>query len=105
MNDLKINKKHPKKRYLCTDTQPNYLMRNRFMKAFLPLFIVLFFAVNTGMAASGETKVWIVQSSSSQCYHIDKNCRTWKSAKNPIKSVTLQEAKKMGKRPCKVCSK
>ena len=79
-------------------------MLNRWLKAFLPLLFIAIFAVNASMASSGETKVWIVQSPSSECYHVDKNCRTLKSAKNPIKSITLEEAKKAGRRPCKVCS-
>ena len=79
-------------------------MHNRFIKALLPLFLPLLLPISYSMDTSGDAKVWIVQSTSSQCYHVDKNCRTLKAAKNPIKSITLAEAKKMGRRPCKVCS-
>ena len=80
-------------------------MLNRWLKAFLPLLFMAIFAVNASMASSGEMKVWIVQSTSSGCYHVDKNCRSLKNAKHPIKSVSLQEAKNMGRRACKVCCK
>ena len=79
-------------------------MWNRLMKSFLPLSLMILFVMNVGIMEKEETKVWIVESTSSQCYHIDKNCRTLKSATHPIKSVTLQEAKTMGKRACKVCT-
>ena len=80
-------------------------MLNRWLKAFLPMLFIAIFAATARMASSEETKVWIVNSTSSECYHVDKNCRSLKAAKHPIKSVSLQEAKKMGRRACKVCSK
>lgn len=93
-----------KRTIFAKEWNPSDTMNNRYLKASLPFFLKLFFAINIGMTISGDTKVWIVQSTSSQCYHVDKNCRTLKAAKHPIKSVTLQEAKRMGKRSCKVCS-
>ena len=80
-------------------------MRNRFLKAFLPLLLIPLLSLNSGWTMRGETKVWIVESTSSKCYHLDKDCRTLKVAKHPIKCITLQEAKNMGKRACKVCSR
>lgn len=67
-----------------------------------------------GLAAGGYTaidnlaglepgEVYVVNSSSSKSYHIDRNCATLKNAKHRIKKVTEEEAIRDGKKPCKKC--
>ena len=58
---------------------------------------------NTTELNTGE--VYVVNSSSSQCYHIDKNCVTLKNATHKLIKVSKEEAVEMGKRPCKKCCK
>ena len=58
---------------------------------------------NVGSLKDGE--VYVIESTSSKCYHIDKNCVTLKNATHRLKKVTEEEAEAMGKRPCKKCCK
>lgn len=48
-------------------------------------------------------EVYVLESSSSKCYHMDKDCVSLKNASHRLKKVTLEEAEDMGKRPCKHC--
>ena len=68
-----------------------------------------------GLAAGGYTaidnasglksgEVYVVNSSSSKSYHIDRNCATLKNAKHRIKKVPEEEAILDGKKPCKKCN-
>lgn len=47
--------------------------------------------------------VWICTGKSSECYHSNKSCKGLNSCKATKKEVTLEEAKRMGRRPCKIC--
>ena len=69
-----------------------------------------------GLAAGGYTaidnaaglqpgEVYVVNSSSSKSYHIDRKCATLKNAKHRIKKVLEEEAIRDGKKPCKKCYK
>ncbi len=69
-----------------------------------------------GLAAGGYTaidnvaglqpgEVYVVNSSTSKSYHIDRNCATLKNAKHRIKKVPEEEAIRDGKKPCKKCYK
>lgn len=50
-------------------------------------------------------EVYVVNSSSSKSYHIDRNCATLKNAKHRVKKITEEEAVLQGKKPCKRCMK
>lgn len=50
-----------------------------------------------------EGEVFIVESQSSKCYHMDKDCWTLKNSHKNLKVVTLEKAIEMGKRPCSKC--
>ena len=52
---------------------------------------------------SSATTVWICTGSSSECYHSRKNCKGLNSCRATIKEVTLEKAKQMKRRPCKMC--
>lgn len=56
---------------------------------------------NAGGLKEGE--VYVIESTSSKCYHMDKRCVTLKNATHKLKKVTEEEAEAMGKRPCKKC--
>lgn len=55
-----------------------------------------------GHANLKDGEVIIVDSPSSECYHLDRDCRSLHNSKK-LKTITLEEAIKMGKRPCKNC--
>lgn len=50
-------------------------------------------------------EVFVIESSTSKCYHMDKGCWGLKNASHRLKIVTLEEAEQMGKRPCSKCCK
>lgn len=54
---------------------------------------------------SGSTMVYISTGEYAKSYHSNDNCYTIKRCKEEghLKRITLEEAKKMGRKPCKVC--
>lgn len=59
-----------------------------------------------GVQAGADTpKVYICQGSKSACYHVRPDCSGLRRCSTELKTITLDEAKKMGRRPCKVCCK
>ena len=52
-----------------------------------------------------QTKVIVVMSSNAYAYHKTRNCSAVKKATHKVKEVTLEEAKEMGRKPCKICYK
>lgn len=50
-----------------------------------------------------QQKVYVVMSNTAHVYHSSKDCRGLQNATHKIKQVTVEEAKKMGRRPCKIC--
>lgn len=50
-----------------------------------------------------ETMVWICTGKSSECYHSNKSCKGLNSCRAEKKEVTLEYAKDLGRRPCKIC--
>lgn len=53
--------------------------------------------------SSTETSVYICTGPKSQCYHSNSSCRGLRSCSGTIKKVTVKEAEKMNRRPCKIC--
>jgi len=57
----------------------------------------------TQPTSKAQTTVYICLGKSSVRYHQTDRCNGLSNCKSQIKSVTLQEAEKMGRTPCKVC--
>lgn len=79
-------------------------------KLLLFTMLVLGGSIMTGIQAGQESaqdapKVYICQGSKSACYHSNPNCSGLRRCSTELKAITLDEAKKMGRRPCKVCCK
>ncbi|WP_207432229.1 thermonuclease family protein [Sabulibacter ruber] len=49
-------------------------------------------------------KVMICQSKGSKTFHVDKNCHLLEQCKSTITSITLTQAQKERRTPCKVCA-
>ena len=76
------------------------------------LFLVLLFfcytinlADATTTTSTQQNRVFVVMSKSAVAYHSTVQCRAVKNAKHPVKEVSLEEAKKMGRKPCGICCK
>lgn len=50
-----------------------------------------------------EGEVYVLNTSTSKCYHLDKRCWTLRNSQKRLKIVTLEEAEAMGKKPCSKC--
>ena len=84
-------------------------------KKLLLISVALFafsFAANGGNIHSAkitDTKkpktVYICTGKSSKCYHSSSSCRGLNRCSGTIKSISLEKAKRMGRRPCKICYK
>lgn len=80
-------------------------------KHFLIILISLFLSGLTSAETSlccvtnDQTKVIVVMSSNAYAYHKTRNCSAVKKATHKVKEVTLEEAKEMGRKPCKICYK
>ncbi len=72
----------------------------------LGLSLILTSSVSHTDDTSGSEKeklVWICTGRSSECYHSDKSCKGLNSCRAEKKEVTLEYAKDLGRRPCKMC--
>jgi serine/threonine-protein kinase RIO1 len=73
----------------------------------LQLTIKLFLLVLILSLLSGSTiqnkNVVICTGKSAVVYHSHKNCKGLNRCGSSLKTVTLEEAKKLGRRPCKIC--
>ena len=77
---------------------------------FLLLSFTLFFASGNIRPTTKEhatlTKqdiVYICMGSSSYRYHARKKCRGLKNCGGSVKKINLQEAKNIGRTPCRIC--
>lgn len=52
-----------------------------------------------------ERTVYICDSSSAERYHKTKDCRGLRNCRHGIKEITLAEAERLGRTPCKICYK
>lgn len=50
-----------------------------------------------------QNKVYVVMSNTAKAYHSNLKCKGLKNATHPIKQVSIEEAQKMGRKPCKIC--
>ena len=62
-------------------------------------------ARETTPADAGQTYVYICTGPKSVAYHKVSSCKGLNNCSTSVKKVTLTDAKKMGRRPCKVCNK
>ena len=69
-------------------------------KAFLTFALMLIAAVST---ASGDTYVYICTGSKSVRFHKTPTCRGLNNCQGTITKITLEDARKMGRTPCKIC--
>ena len=60
-----------------------------------------------GNKANQETIVYISTGNAAYAYHSRQTCRTLRrcNEEGHVKTVTLEKAKSMGRKPCKVCVK
>lgn len=82
-------------------------MIKRFLIILISVFLSGFTSAETPLCVdtNEQTKVIIVMSNNAYAYHKTKNCTAVKKATHKIKEVTLEEAKEMGRKPCKICYK
>lgn len=69
------------------------------------LLITCLLSIFTGVSTNPNTKVYISTGNKAVAFHYKKTCRTIKrcNSEGHVREVSLQEAKDMGRRPCKVC--
>ncbi len=72
-------------------------MKTILLTALLSLF--------TAGSLEQNTTVYISTGSSAYAYHARQSCRSLKrcNEEGHVKAVTLETAKRMGRRPCKIC--
>lgn len=71
---------------------------------FTALLLAPAVSLNAGETeALEQQKVYVVMSNTAHVYHSRKDCKGLQNATHKIKQVTVEEAKKMGRRPCKIC--
>jgi hypothetical protein len=81
------------------------------MKKFKLITLLLLLPLLSGGSVSGvavtqqETKVIICTGEYSKVYHKTGRCKGLKNCKAEIKTVTLEQAQKLNRRPCKMCYK
>jgi hypothetical protein len=66
------------------------------------LFIALSFIFLSFMQSSNE-KVYVCDSKTSKVYHCKKDCKELQKCTDEIIYITIDNAEKMGKKPCKIC--
>ena len=82
-------------------------MTKHFLLILIALFLSGFTSAETHTCnyADEQTKVIVVMSTNAYAYHKTRNCSAVKKATHKVKEVTLEEAKEMGRKPCKICYK
>ena len=82
-------------------------MTKHFLLILIALFLSGFTSAETQPCnyADEQTKVIVVMSNNAYAYHKTRDCSAVKKATHKVKEVTLEEAKEMGRKPCKICYK
>jgi hypothetical protein len=70
------------------------------------LLLAAFLCLSSTTSTDSVT-VYISTGNSAYAYHVKKTCRTLKrcNEEGHVKAVSLEKAKEMGRRPCKVCNR
>lgn len=69
------------------------------------ILLILSLVACCSFSADNEQKVYLCMGKYSSCYHIDRKCEGLVNCSTDIKTVSLKEAEKMGRRPCGYCCK
>ena len=80
-------------------------MTKLFLLILIPLFMSGLTSAETPLCIGTniQTKVIVVMSNNAYAYHKTRNCSAVKKATHKVKEVTLEEAQKVGRKPCKIC--
>ena len=68
-------------------------------------YILLLLLSSLLLTACSDNKVYICTGPQSHAYHVKKNCRGLDRCSREIKTVTLEEAERMHRHPCRFCRK
>lgn len=80
-------------------------------KLLFPLFLILLLSChtdnksNTSNVSNTSNMVYICTGRYARAYHKTTDCRGIRACKAGIRTVTLEEAQKMGRTPCRYCYK
>ena len=81
-------------------------MKQKYSFAAFLLLLLLFLPFRMGgIRLLEQQKVYVVMSNNAYAYHKTKDCSAVKKATHKVKEVSLEEAEKMGRKPCKICYK
>ena len=81
-------------------------MTKRILILFATIFLTCYSSVSSvNNLAEDQPKVYVVMSNNAYAYHKSRSCKAVKKATHKVKEVTLNEAKKMGRKPCGMCYK
>ena len=69
----------------------------------ISLLLAVFTATDAEYNSDEQAKVFVVMSDNAYAYHKTKSCKAVKQATHEVKEVTLEEAIKMGRKPCGIC--
>jgi hypothetical protein len=56
-----------------------------------------------GIMGQSEETVYVCTGPSSRCYHSKRRCKGLENCSGTIRAVSIDEAIKWGRRPCKFC--
>lgn len=85
-----------------TGRTDNYKKRNC-MKMIL-LFILPILMIGTSISSCTDSgKVYICTGPKSKVYHKSEKCKGLNRCSRDVKAISLEEAKKMNRRECKIC--
>ena len=65
--------------------------------------LIILLLVFCGVASADSPRVYICLGGMSECFHKTPNCKGLERCSTDIKAISLDEAKKMGRRSCKWC--
>jgi hypothetical protein len=74
-------------------------------KLLLPLFLILLLSCHTDNKSNTSNMVYICTGRYARAYHNTTDCRGIRACKAEIRTVTLEEAQKIGRTPCRYCYK
>ena len=75
------------------------------MKRYTPFAAAALFVVTLALSACNSDKVYICTGPQSHAYHTKRNCKGLDRCSKDIKTVTIEEAKRMHRHPCRFCCK
>ena len=69
------------------------------------VFLAALLCLASSVSSNNNDTVYISKGKSAYAYHMTQSCRTLKRCKKEghVVAISLEKAKKMGRKPCKVC--